>query len=79
MHKNVSYDASNRLLEKYQEIKEDLEDLLQNEPAWREMTRLKISTIDKKLTKFTLKAQKIQYCLENGCDACYPESGTPYE
>ena len=68
-----------KLLEKYQDIKEDLEDLLQNEPAWREMTTQKINIIKKKLDKFTRKSQKIKYCLENECDACYPENGTPYE
>ena len=68
-----------RLLEKHLEIREDLEDLHHNEPASREVTRLKINTIDIKINELSLRAQKIQNCLDNGCDDCFPESGTPYE
>ena len=68
-----------RLLEKQLEIRKNLEDLHHNELALREVTRLKINTIDIKINELTLRAQSIQNCLDNGCDDCFPESGTPYE
>jgi hypothetical protein len=68
-----------RLLEKQLEIREDLEDLHHNQPALRDVMRLKINAIDIKINELTLRAQRIQNCLDNGCDDCFPESGTPYE
>ena len=68
-----------RLLEKQLEIREDLEDLHHNEPASREATRLKINTIEITIKEHSLRAQRLQNCLDNGCDDCFPETGTPYE
>ena len=68
-----------RLLEKQFEVREDLEDLLQNEPALREATKQKINAIEITIKEHSLKAQKLQNCLDNGCDDCFPENGTPYE
>jgi hypothetical protein len=56
-------------------VREDLEDLLQNEPA----TMQKIDAIEKTIQVHSLKAQELQNCLDNGCDDCFPENGTPYE
>jgi hypothetical protein len=68
-----------RLLEKQFEVREDLEDLLQNESALREATKQKINAIEITIKEHSLKAQKLQNCLDNGCDDCFPETGTPYE
>ena len=68
-----------RLLERQFEVREDLEDLLQNEPALREATMQKIDAIEKTIQVHSLKAQELQNCLDNGCNDCFPESGTPYE
>ena len=66
-----------RLLERHFEVREDLEDLLLNEPAWREATMQKIDAIEKTIQVHSLKAQELQNCLDNGCDDCFPENGTP--
>ena len=50
-----------------------------NEPALRENTRVKIDIIDSNIHECTLKVQKLQYCLDNGCDVCFPGSGIPLE
>ena len=68
-----------RLLERQFEVREDLEDLLQNEPALREATMQKIDAIEKTIQVHSLKAQELQNCLDNGCDDCFPKNGTPYE
>ena len=68
-----------RLLEKQFEVREDLEDLHQNKPALREATRQKINTIEITIKEHSLRAQRLQNCLDNGCDDCFPVSGTPYE
>jgi hypothetical protein len=68
-----------RLLEKQFEIREDLEDLHHNEPALRDAMRQKINTIEITIKEHSLRAQRLQNCLNNGCDDCFPKSGTPYE
>ena len=68
-----------RLLERHFEVREDLEDLLLNEPAWREATMQKIDAIEKTIKEHSLKAVELQDCLDKGCDDCYPENGVPYE
>ena len=68
-----------RLLERQFEVREDLEDLLQNKPAWREATMQKIDAIEKTIKVHSLKAEELQNCLDNGCDDCFPENGVPYE
>ena len=49
-------------------MREDLEDLLLNEPAWREATMQKIDAIEKTIKEHSLKAVELQVCLDNGCD-----------
>ena len=68
-----------RQLERYLETREDLEDLRQNEPARRENTRQKIDAIDAQIRELTISAYKLQNCLNNGCDDCFPGSGIPFE
>jgi hypothetical protein len=68
-----------RLLERHFEVREDLEDLLLNKPAWREATMQKIDAIEKTIKVHSLKAVELQNCLDNGCDDCFPENGVPYE
>jgi hypothetical protein len=68
-----------RLLKRHFEVREDLEDLLLNEPAWREATMQKIDAIEKTIKVHSLKAVELQNCLDNGCDDCFPENSVPYE
>ena len=68
-----------RHLEKLKKVREDLEDLHHNEPAVRETTRMKIVIIDTKINESKLRAQRLQHCLDNGCDICFPESGISFE
>jgi hypothetical protein len=60
-------------------VREDLEDLFQNEPALREATMQKIDAIEATIQVHSLKAKELQNCLDSGCDDCFPENGTPYE
>ena len=71
--------CNKRQMERYPETREDLEDLYQNEPAKRENTRQKIDAIDAQIRELTIRAYKLQNCLDNGCDDCFPGSGIPFE
>ena len=67
------------MLVKFLVAREDLEDLHYNEPSLRENTSLKIDIVDAKIYELFPRVQRLQYCLDNGCDVCYPGSGIPFE
>ena len=67
-----------RQLENYLETREDLEDLHLNEPMRRKLTKQKIFHVDAQIRELTIRAYKLQNCLDNGCDDCYPGSGNRY-
>ena len=43
-----------------------------------ELMRQKIVHVDAQIRELTIRAYKLQNCLDNGCDDCYPGSGNRY-
>ena len=61
------------------QVRENLEDLLHHEPARlqeiTEKTRFVCDKIREKLTR----TRHLTYCIERGCDVCYPDDGVQFE
>ena len=72
-------DETVKKIQLYNEIKNDLSDLLHNEPA-RIVERItKIQTKNTVLKEKLKDAQHLLHCLQNGCEVCFPEEGVKYE
>ena len=54
------------------QVREDLEDLFHYEPARLHKIVEKIRTVNEKLHEKLARACYLIYCIENGCDVCYP-------
>ena len=63
----------------YNEIENDLSDLLHNEPARIVEIITKLQTTNIVLKEKLKDAQHLLHCLENGCEVCFPDEGVKYK
>ena len=61
------------------QVRDDLEDLFHHEPARLHEIMEKIQIVNEKLREKLARAHHLIYCIENGCDVCYPENGVLFE
>ena len=57
------------------QLREDLEDFFYHEPARLDNIMAKLRIVNNKLREKLAKARHLVYCIENGCDICYPDDG----
>ena len=60
-------------------MREDFEDLLHHKPARLHEIMEEIRIINEKLLEKLARARHLIYCIENGCDVCYPDDGVLFE
>ena len=61
------------------QIREDLEDLLHHEPARFQEIKGKTQAVNEKIRAKLARSRRLMYCIEKGCDACFPDNGVAYE
>ena len=57
------------------QVQEDLEDFFYHEPARLDNIMAKLRIVNNKLREKLARAHHLIYCIENGCDVCYPDDG----
>ena len=61
------------------QVREDLEDLLHHEPArFQEITE-KSRIVNDKIREKLARSRHLIYCIEKGCNTCFPDSGVVFE
>ena len=61
------------------QVRMDLEDILQLEPAHLHEFMEKTRIVNKKIRQKLARARRLIYCIENGCDVCHPDDGVLFE
>ena len=61
------------------QVREDLEDLLHHEPARSQEVTEKTRILNDKIREKLARTRQLNYCIENGCDVCYPDGGVYFE
>ena len=61
------------------QVREDLEDLLHHEPARLQEITEKTRILNDKIREKLARARQLNYCIENGCDVCYPDGRVCFE
>ena len=76
--RNIMNINTNQLYDLNQ-VREDLEDLLHHEPARLQEITEKSRILNDKLCEKLARARHLNYCIEKGCDVCFPDSGVFFE
>ena len=72
-------DETVKKIQLYNEIENDLSDLLHNEPTRIVVIITKMQTMNAVLKEKLKDAQHLLHCLQNGCEVCFPDEGVKYE